>query len=153
MKLIDELVAHGEAANQRAGQIADQQEAALNRRKAYNGLEKEFEQMAADGYLDKDEVGRLMAEFRELGLDTSTLAALAKDLNGRDSAGRVGVTAELRDLIGEQLSEARSGARDDGFMFEAQRAINENHLAYDTASRVSKAENEIYMVAIRHLAC
>ena len=72
----------------------------------------------------------------------------AKDLRGRD---RVEVGADLRDKIGNQLRDAKIDTRDPDFAFKTQLLMNEYQQSYDLASRVSKAENEIYMVAIRHL--
>lgn len=148
MKLIDELVTRAESADSQIGEIADQEMAAERRREAYKHLEQEFESMAADGYLDKGELSKLMADFRAQGLDTKALEDIAKDLRGRD---RVEVGADLRDKIGNQLRDAKIDTRDPDFAFKTQLLMNEYQQSYDLASRVSKAENEIYMVAIRHL--
>ncbi|MFO0727918.1 MAG: hypothetical protein U1E65_29330 [Myxococcota bacterium] len=149
MKLIDELVNRAEAADSAIGDIADKEMAAENRRKAYKQLESEFDSMAQDGYLDKAELDKLMADFRAQGLDTTALQDIARDLKGRD---RVEVNTDLKDKIGNQLRDAeletRSAPSD---ALKTQLLMNQYQQSYDLASRVSKAENEIYMVAIRHL--
>lgn len=151
MKLLDQLVARGEMADKMMGEIADREGADEQKRAAYAALGREFDRFAADGYLDKTELDQLLKDFKAAGLDTATLDALAKELNGQGGTARV--TDDLRSKIGEQIREAKFEATDPDFAFEAQMLMSAHHQAYDLASRVSKGEHEIYMTAIKHLAC
>lgn len=151
MKLIEDLVARAAAADQAMGNMATQEEAAEARRQAYQNLERMFEQMAADGYLDENELGDLMAAFRAQGLDTKTLEELVQQLKDGDGTAGVDVTAGLRGSISDQLRDASMRTRDPSFMFQVQMLTQEYHQSFDLASRAQKAEHDIYMTAIRHL--
>ncbi|MCC7383652.1 MAG: hypothetical protein IT384_17560 [Deltaproteobacteria bacterium] len=153
MKLIDELVARATAAEDRIGDLADQETKNEQRRAAYGELERMFDKAAGDGYLDQREIQDLMAAFRAQGLDTATLEKLANDLKGRDATSRIDVTGELRDQIADQLRDAKISTNDPHFQFNVQMNMAEYQQSFDLASRVSKAEHEIYMAAIRHLVC
>ena len=151
MKLIEELVARAEAADKAMGELATNQEAALARKKAYQKIEQLFEQAAGDGQLDENELEELMARFRAAGLDTQTLENVYDEIKNTDATAGVDVTAELREKIAEQLFDARLDEGDPLFEFKAQQAMATYQQSFDLASRVSKAEHDIYMVAIRNL--
>lgn len=151
MKLMDQLIARGEKADRMMGEIADREAIDEQKRMAYAAVGREFDKFASDGYLDKTELDQLLADFKAAGLDTATLEALAKELQGQDGTTRV--TDDLRNAIGEQIREAEFEATNTDFAFEAQTLMSAHHQSYDLASRVSKGEHEIYMAAIKHLAC
>lgn len=152
MKLFDELVARAATADAAMDELARDEEAQENKRQAYGRLQQLFGEFAGDGYLDEKELSRLMADFKAQGLDTKSLQALYQQLKTTDGTKRVAVSADLAEQIGEQLQDAKYATRDPNFNFKAQTALNIYNQSFDAASRVQKAEHEIYMVAIRHLA-
>jgi hypothetical protein len=91
----------------------------------------------------------VLGEFRAQGLDTATLDEVYKQLKSAD--GVVKVDPQLRNKIGEQLQEAKFSTRDPSMFFQAQDLMSTYHQSFDLASRVSKAEHEAYMTAIKHL--
>ncbi|MCK6547199.1 hypothetical protein L6R52_15215 [Myxococcota bacterium] len=151
MKLIEQLVARAAAADAEMGQLADQVEAQEARRKAYDKVEQMFDQMAADGYLSKDELEALKKEFRAQGLDTAALDQLARELANTDGSTRVGVTTDLRSRIYEQLQDAEYATRDPALIFKTQELVTTYNQSFDLAGRVLKSEHEMYMTAIKHL--
>jgi hypothetical protein len=148
MKLIDELVARAADDDKVMGQLADEEAARQAREKAYDRLAHAFDAMAEDGHLDKREIKALIAEFRAQGLDPEQLEALAHSLKDRD---RVAVTSDLRNAIADELRDARSKLQDPDFGFKVQVLVNDYDQAFETASRVSKDEHEMYMTAVRNL--
>jgi D-alanyl-D-alanine carboxypeptidase len=149
MKLVEQLIGVAADADQKMGKLADKEEKALARRQAYGRLESLFDQMAGDGQLSRQELDQLMKEFRAQGLDTATLDEVYKQLKSAD--GVVKVDPQLRNKIGEQLQEAKFSTRDPSLFFQAQDLMSTYHQSFDLASRVSKAEHEAYMTAIKHL--
>ncbi|MEQ9496905.1 MAG: hypothetical protein RIT81_08600 [Deltaproteobacteria bacterium] len=152
MKLIEELVARATAAEKKAGDLAEQQANVLARQQAYDKLQSLFDGAAADGQLSAEELESLMLGFRDAGLDTSELEKLYDDVKNMDSTQGADVTNELRNAIFDQIHEARIEADTDPFFhFNAQQVMSEHHQAMDLAARVSKAEHDMYMTAVRNL--
>ncbi len=149
MKLIEDLIGRAKAADDRAGQLAQREGQRLERQKAYNQLEELFNDMAADGYLDKDELKTLMKKFREAGLSTDALDKLYQQLKNTD---RVAAGASIREAVGDELQNARTKDRADvSFQFEVQNLMTDYHQSFDLAARVQKAEHDMYMAAIQNL--
>lgn len=148
MKLIDQLVSRAAGDDRAMGALADQEEARLRREQAYTNLGRQFDQMAADGYIDKDELKSLMAQFRALGLDTKDLEKLADSLKNQD---RVAVTSELRNSVDDELRSAKTSGRDPNFQFKVQALMADYNQCFEVASRVSKAEDDMYKVAIKNM--
>lgn len=152
MRLVDELIAAAVADDRAAGRLAEKQQQNLDRREAYNRLESMLDRMAGDGYLDREELDTLMREFRAQGLDTEQLQRLAEQLETQDGVSRVEVSAEKLFDLRTELADARSSTADDVFFhLEAQELLSDYKNRIEAASKVMKAEHDIYMVAIKHL--
>lgn len=149
MRLVDQLVARAAGADAKAQKLADRAAGQERRREAFGRLGALFDKMAADGKLDRRELGDLMAKFRAGGLDTATLEQLYETLPSTD--GAADIDAALRTRIGDQLRDAARATEDPGFFFEVQDVMSEYQQSMDLASRVSKAEHDAYMTAIRHM--
>lgn len=152
MRLVDELIAQAAADDRAAGQLAEKQSENLEKREAYNRLEGLIDQMSGDGYLDRGELDTLMAEFRRQGLDTSQLQKIAGQLQMQDGVERAAVSSDSLFELRTELADARATTSEDVFFhLEAQELMSDYKNRIEAASRVMKAEHEIYMVAIKHL--
>lgn len=151
MKLIDELIGRAVAAENAAGELAQNELAAMGRDQAYKQLQNAFDRAIADGYLDENEVEELMAGFRAAGLDTSTLATIAKQL--QESDGVVRADAEIRTKIGDQLREARMSVREEDVFFnmKVQMLMQEHDQSIQLVANIQKSEHDKYMTAIRNM--
>ena len=141
MKLYDELVGRAGAADASMGRLAEKEMAAETKRRAIRQLDDMLTEMAADGWLDPGEVASLRAEAERLGVD----------LGLPNASGSLKADASLLDEAHMRLGRAVDANTDRGFEFEVQRHLAEYHQSFDAASKVSKAEHEIYMAAIKNL--
>lgn len=151
MKLIDQLIARAAAADAAMGKLAAEGTNNERRKQAYAALERELSRMMSDGVLDQKEMGELMRSFRANGLDTSSLERLAKEMRETDGVVGVAVDSDVRAQLMDELRDARADLHDPAFVFKAQQLTQEYQQTFDLASRVQKAEHEIYMAAIRNL--
>ena len=149
MALVEELKQVAAQADQKAGQLAQDEASRLARRAAYEKLGRLFDEMAADGVLDANELDALHRHFRDAGLDTATLERLVEEMAGGD---RVEVTSSLRNEVADTLREAKRDT-DSGpsFQFEVQRLMNQHHEAINLAATVQKKEHDKYMTAINNM--
>ncbi|MFO0727523.1 MAG: hypothetical protein U1E65_27345 [Myxococcota bacterium] len=150
MKIEDACLAAAGEANRRASKMAAEQAASIERQKAYDAIERELDQMTADGDLDPAELAKLKEELRAQGLDTGTLDALAQGLRTQDGVERRKATSAIRDALYDEL-EAKKRALPRLDPFAVQEVVAAYQNAMDMASRASKASSDNDMVAIRHL--
>lgn len=151
MKLIDQLIAQGNAANAAAGELGEREEANLKKHQAYQALEGLFGQMCADGNLDAGELDRLFKEFKAQGLDTKTLEELKRQIMNGDGTSRVKVTSDLKSSIMEQIQFADAATHSPDAAFQAQLIMGVHSRSWDLASRVSKAEHDMYSNAVKNM--
>jgi hypothetical protein len=139
MKLMEELIGRAERADREMFEIADREQAADAQRSRLDALERELGKMSADGFLDQDELAKLRAEAERLGIELSL------------PTGATEVTGAIRDRLDIELDTAKAATRNKGLEWDAQRLMGEYTQSFDLASRVSKAEHEMYLVAIKNL--
>lgn len=140
MKLFDELMGRAAAADAAMADMAKRGFANEARRQAIQKLDDDLRRMASDGFLDPDEVAALSAQAEALGIDLSLPSKNGSRLVPGDLEG-------ARDAI----DEAYDATHDFGFEYEVQRLVSEHQESVTAASKVSKAEHEMYMAAIRNL--
>jgi hypothetical protein len=116
----------------------------------YNQLEQLLETRAADGYLDKASIDELIKDFKAQGLDTSQLQKLADELKNGDTT-KVPVSGDELNSIYMELEYAKRGNTDPLFNYKADQLMSDFNQKYETASTVSKTENDTYMTAIRNM--
>lgn len=151
MKLIDQLLGRAAAADEQMGRLAAQGNRSEARKKATKDLEHKLQGMTQDGVLDQEEMRELLAAYRAEGLDTSTLEELARQMGALDGVVGVKVDGDVRARLSDELREAGHQFEDPFFNFQAQQLVTEYNQSFDLASRVLKAEHEMYMAAVRNL--
>lgn len=139
MKLMEELIDRAGQADRQMYELGTQELAQDARRRGLQQLGADLDRMAADGWLESEELEQLREQAEALGVSLSM------------PTGRTEVTPRELEELRVQIDLAKAGAKTPGFEFEAQRLLGEYSQAYDLASRVSKAEHEIYLVAIKNL--
>ncbi|MBK6685802.1 MAG: hypothetical protein IPG45_15125 [Deltaproteobacteria bacterium] len=139
MKLMEELIDRAGQADRQMYELGSQELAQDARRRGLQQLGAELDRLAADGWLESEELEQLREQAEALGVSLSL------------PTGRTEVTPRELEELRVQIDLAKAGAKTPGFEFEAQRLLGEYSQAFDLASRVSKAEHEIYLVAIKNL--
>ena len=139
MKLMEELIERAGEADQQMYELGTQELAQDARRRGLQQLGVELDRMAADGWLESEELEQLRRQAEALGVSLSM------------PTGRTEATPLELEELRVQIDLAKAGAKTPSFEFEAQRLLGEYSQAFDLASRVSKAEHEIYLVAIKNL--
>ena len=148
MKVIDDLLSWAAQDDKIMGQMAAEETERQTKGKAYDALQSEFEKMADDGYLDKNELNTLIAQFKAQGLDTTALNQLADSLKNTD---RVAVTSDLRNTIHDEISDKKVSLQDPDFNFKAQVLTSDYNQDIQTVATIQKSEHDKYMTAIRNL--
>lgn len=141
------LKARAAQVDQRMQDLAQDELGRMSRRAAYERLEDQFEQFAADNNLSPAELDKLKKEFRSLGLSTATLDALAKDME----EGGVEVTGRLRSDISSDLRAAMAETDNPFFNFEAGRLMAEYNEVTTAAANINKKLHDAYSTAINNL--
>jgi len=153
MSVIDFFKNMASQAGQKLGGIAGRQQSTLDKQRSLDEVEAYFEQMAADGVIDPEEVDRLKNMLRAQGLDSTKIDALYAELQDGDGI----VTAEEASGLGTELRGMLMGARADVsedqalLQLELQQASNDYTLAINAASTLSKKEHDAYMAVIRNI--
>ena len=153
MKLVEIFTELAGEAEENLGNLANRQEANLQRREALQQIEARFHQMAADGYIDEKEMGELMRSLSAQGLDSSSLRALFQELKGADSSVRGDNEKKFADalesLIGGEIDKTRDSNSDIQFQIQLETADATNYGF--AASQLSKQEHQVYMHIIGNL--
>lgn len=151
MKLVEELINRAATADAKMGRLAHQEQNAERRKKAFSNIENQLDRMMQDGVLSSEEIESAKAQFRQAGLDTSTLENLALQMQDMDGVTGVEVDSDMRLAFDEQFREAKASLDNPWFNFQAQELVGEYKESIDLAARVQKAEHEMYMAAIRNM--
>lgn len=153
MSIVDFFKRSAASAGQTLSDLANQKRATGDKQRALDNIEAYFDQMAADGVLDPEEMARLRGLLGAEGMDATSLDALYAALQDEHGTVTTKEAGSLTDEMRHMLSGARVDATDDEALmtFQIQEAANEYTLALNAASTLSKKEHDAYMAVIRNM--
>ena len=153
MKLTELFRKMAGRSEQKLDNLVDQQTRNLNKRRALDRVEERFQEMAADGQLDADEMDELVAMMKENGLDADGVQQVFESLAGEDSVVDLEDADKLKFMIETRIDNAQDAATTQhaDLNFEVQMALGSYTHGIESASAIQKQGHDADMAVIRNM--
>jgi len=147
MSIIDFFKGMAASAEKKVGELALEQAANLERRKALDALDARIDQLVADGKIDPAEREEIRSRMAAAGADPKEIASMLRDLDS--VSGSDALASKLGSAIRHQRGIAEDDQAEKGL--ELQFAVEDYRNGIESASALLKNEHDAYMNVIKNI--